>query len=474
MEKCNSNNESLNKIISEYESVFSDELGTLKDVEIEIPIQPNVNPKFFRACPVPYSLKDKIEKELDRLVKLGIYEPVYSSKWAAPIVPVFKPDGSICICGDYKQTVNTVADCDKYPVPKTEDIFATLHGGEKFTKLDLSQAYQQLLLSPKSRELLTVNTHKGLFQPTHLQFGVHSASGIFQRELENRLVSIPFVKVRSDDILVSGKNDQDHFDNLKQVLKVIKANGLQLRLKKCAFMQNEVIYLGYQINEDGIFPVKEKIDAIKSAKEPTNVSELKSFLGLLNHYHRHFQNFADTLEPLHNLLRKGVKWEWTEKEQTSFEKAKLILNETKFLVHYDPQKPIILACDASPYGIGAVLSHYMPDGSEKPVTFASRTLSQTERNYSQIEKEALAIIYAIKKFHQYLFGKRFILFTDHKPLLGLFSEKGIPNMTAAQMQRWVILLSAYYYTLIYRSGAENSNADFLVVFHQIKRPLHLL
>ena len=174
-----------------------------------------MNPKFFRACLVPYSLKDKIEKELDRLVKLGIYEPVYSSKWAAPIVPVFKPDGSIRICGDYKQTVNTVADCDKYPVPKTEDIFATLHGGEKFTKLDLSQAYQQLLLSPKSRELLTVNTHKGLFQPTHLQFGVHSASGIFQRELENRLVSIPFVKVRSDDVLVSSKNDQDHSDSLK-------------------------------------------------------------------------------------------------------------------------------------------------------------------------------------------------------------------------------------------------------------------
>ena len=367
-----------------------------------------------------------------------------------------------------------MADCDKYPAPKTEDIFATLYGGEKFTKLDLSQAYQQLL----SRELLTVNTHKGLFQPTRLQFRVHSASGIFQRELENRLiclVSIPFVKVRSDDILVSSKNNQDHFDNLKQVLKVIKANGLRLRLKKCNFMQNEVIYLGYKINMDSIFLVKEKIDAIKSTKEPTNVSELKSFLGLLNHYHRHFQNFADTLEPLHNLLRKGVKWEWTEKEQTSFEKAKLILNETKFLVHYDPQKPIILACDISPYGIGAVLSHYMLDGSEKPVTFASQTLSQTERNYSQIEKEALAIIFAIKKFHQYLFGKRFILLTDHKPLLGLFSEKkGIPNMAAARMQRQAILLSAYDYTLKYQSGAENSNADFSVIFQQMKRPLHLL
>ena len=159
------------------------------------------------------------------------------------------------------------------------------------------------------------------------------------------------------------------------MLKVIKANGLQLRLKKCAFMQNEVIYLRYKINKDGIFPVKEKIDTIKSAKESTNFSELKSFLGLLNYYHRHFKNFADTLEPLHNLLRKRVKWEWTEKEQASFEKAKLILNETKILVHYDPPKPIILACEASPYGIGAVLSHYMPDGSEKPFIFASQTLS---------------------------------------------------------------------------------------------------
>ena len=144
---------------------------------------------------------------------------------------MFKPDGSIHICGDYKQIGKT--DCDKYQVPKTEDIFATLHSGEKLAKLDLSQAYQQLLLSPKSRVLLTVNNHKGLFHPTPLQFGGDSASWIFQRELENKLVSISFVKVRSDDILVSGKNNQDHFDNLKQVLKVIKANGLRLRLKKC-------------------------------------------------------------------------------------------------------------------------------------------------------------------------------------------------------------------------------------------------
>ena len=151
-------------------------------------------------------------------------------------------------------------------------------GGGQFT----NQAYQQLRLSPRSRELLTKNTHKGHFQPTRLQFGVHSASGIFQRELENRLAFIPYVKVRSDNILISGENDIEHFNNLRKVLKIIYDNGLRLKLQKCVFMQGEVVYLGLKINKDGVFPVEEKIVAIKNPEQPKNVSELKSFLGFLN------------------------------------------------------------------------------------------------------------------------------------------------------------------------------------------------
>ena len=203
--------------------------------------------------------------------------------------------------------------------------------GEKFTKLDLSQAYQQLLLSPRSRELLTINTHKGLFQPTRLQFGVNSASEIFQRELENRLAFIPYVKVRSDDILISGKNDVEHFNNLKKILKIIYDHGLPFKLQNCVFMQDEVVYLGFKMNKNGVFPVKEKIISIKIAEE-LKKSELKSFLGLLSYYHRHFQGFADILEPLHNLLRKGVKWEWQERGKNAFEKAKKILDETNFTI----------------------------------------------------------------------------------------------------------------------------------------------
>ena len=171
----------------------------------------------------------------------------------------------------------------------------------------MSQAYQELLLSPNSRELIPRNTHKGLFQPTRLQFGIHSASGIFQRELENRLASISYVKVRSDNILISGKNNIEHFNNLRKVLKIIYKYGLRLKLQKCVFMQDEVVYFGFKINKNTVFPVKEKTFAIKNEEEPKNVSELKLFLGLLNYYHRHFQGFADTLELLHDLLRKGVK-----------------------------------------------------------------------------------------------------------------------------------------------------------------------
>ena len=290
-------------------------------------------------------------------------------------------------------------------------------GGVEFTKLDLSQAYQQLLLSPNLRELLTISTPKGLFQPTRLQFGVHSMSAILQRKLENRLASIPYVKVQSDNIFISGKNIVEHFNNLRKVLKIIYNNGLHLKLQKCVLMQDEVVYLGFKMNKNRIFPLKEKIVAI-NAEEPKNVSELKSFLGLLNYYHRHSQGFADTLEPLHNLLGKGVKWEWQEQEKNAFEKAKKKTDETNFLIRYDPKEPLLLACDTSLYGLGTVLSHRMPDGSEKPITFASRPLSKAECNYSQIDI-TLAIVYTVKKFHQYLFGRHFLLYTNHKPLLGL-------------------------------------------------------
>ena len=218
------------------------------------------------------------------------------------------------ICGDYKQTINQASLCDKYAVPKTEDIFATLNGGEKFCKLDPSHTYQQLQISTESRPLLTDNTHKGLFQPKRLQFGIHSASVIFQKEMEKRLDEIPFVKVRSDEILISGRNDIEHLEYLKSVLSILKSDGLRLKLRKCVFLQPEVTYLGFRINKDGVLPLPEEAEIIKNAQVPKNLTELKSFFGFINYYHRHLQNFSSFLKPLYCFLRKETPWKWTEKE----------------------------------------------------------------------------------------------------------------------------------------------------------------
>lgn len=200
---------------------------------------------------------------------------------------------------------------DSYPIPKAEELLATLGGGNRFSKLDMSQAYQQLELEEGSKKFTTINTHKGLYQYNRLPFGVSSAPGIFQRTLEN----LPHVVVRIDDILVSGKDDPNHLANLERVLNRISPARLKLRFDKCLFMQPTVTYCGYVITEDGIRPVAAKVNAIKNAPEPKNVSQLRVFLGMLNYYHRFLPDVATVLEPLHQLLKKGETCGWRNSKQ---------------------------------------------------------------------------------------------------------------------------------------------------------------
>ena len=176
--------------------------------------------------------------------------------------------------------------------------------------MDLSQAYQQLELDEASRELLTINTQKGLYRPARLQFGVHSATGIFQREMDSRLSKIPFVKVRVDDILISGKNDEEHLRSLRMVLEALKKSGLTLKVAKCSFLQAEVTYCGYVISKEGVRPMPSNVEAVKEAPAPTNVSELRAFLGMGNYYHAYLPQLSTVIEPLHRLLRKETKWSW--------------------------------------------------------------------------------------------------------------------------------------------------------------------
>ncbi|KAL0151831.1 hypothetical protein M9458_052832 [Cirrhinus mrigala] len=396
-----------------------------------------------------------VEAELQRLVEEKIIEPVQFAEWAAPIVPVKKPDGSIWICGDYKLTVNRASSVEQYPIPKVEDLFAQLAGGQKFSKLDMSHAYQQIMLDESAKKYVTVNTHKGLYTYCRLPFGVASSPAIFQHTMEGILQNMRHVTVYMDDILVTGANDEEHLKNLEEVLRRLKTglSGLRLKRSKCEFLGEEVIFLGHRISAAGVQPVAEKVQAIQEAPTPQTVSELKAYLGLLNYYHKFMPSLSTVLAPLHSLLKKETKWMWGREQEEAFIKSKELLQSSAILVHYDPTKPLILACDASPYGVGAVLSHRMENGTDRPIGFASRTLNEAEKKYSQLDKEGLAVIFGVKKFHTYVFGRPFTIVTDHKPLIALFNElREVPQMASPRIQRWAVTLGGYEYTIVYRAG----------------------
>ncbi|GFW04090.1 uncharacterized protein K02A2.6 [Trichonephila clavipes] len=266
------------------------------------------------------------------LVAEDIIEPVTYSDWATPIVPVIKQNGNLRICGDYKVTINPGLKIEQYPLPRIEDIFAELSGGEFFTKIDLSEAYLQMLVDEQDRHLLTINTHKGLFRYKRRNYGIALAPAVWQRAIEQVLSGIAGVHVFLDDITVTGRNDQEHFERLELVLQILEEYGLRVNKRKSEFFKKSVNYCGHTIDKFGLHKTQEKIDAI---------------------------------------TKKGTKFLWTAECEKAFKALKQEIASDRILCHYDPKLPLVLQTDASPVGIGAVLSHIMPDGSEKPAMFAS-------------------------------------------------------------------------------------------------------
>ena len=452
----------LQEILNKHSPVFDGELGSMKDITVKLTVKPGSKPKAFKARNLPYALKPKVASELARLVKSGVLEPVKTSEWATPIVPIIKKDGSLRICGDFKVTLNSVLHAEQYPLPLIEDLFANLAGGQRFSKIDLSQAYLQMHVDPESQELLTIVTHKGLYRYHRLPFGITSAPALFQRAMDQILSGIPGVQCYLDDLLITGPDEESHLRNLESTLQRLEDYGLRVQKDKCEFFRPSVEYLGHVIDSTGLHKAPSKVKAIVEAPSPKDVSQLRSFLGLLNYYSKFVANLANQLKPLHELLNKTKVWEWTDECESAFKGVKTALSQSEVLTHFDSTLPLQLACDASPYGVGAVLSHIMPSGEERPIAFASRTLSKSESNYAQIEREALSIVFGVKKFHQYLYGRKFTLLTDHRPLTSIFGpHTGIPSLAASRMQRWALLLSAHQYDIKYRKGDQHCNADGL-------------
>uniref|UniRef100_A0A5S6QBK2 RNA-directed DNA polymerase n=1 Tax=Trichuris muris TaxID=70415 RepID=A0A5S6QBK2_TRIMR len=416
--------ERVSGLIDEYADLFTEKINAVKCPPVVLHVDSKIPPIQMSARRVPFALKDRIAQELDRLVEQEF--------WSL-----------IRICGDYKCTVNKALRNDLYQIPAVNDILATLKKGKLFAKLDLAQAYQQL-------------------QAKRLQFGIASAPGIFQKFMDTLLANVSGVVPYFDDVLIVASSTEELANILREVFTRFRRVGIRLKREKCVFASECVNFLGYRIDAEGVHPADDKVEAIHNAPSPKNKQELQAFLGLLNFYHNFLEKKAEVAEPLHRLLDKDRVWKWTREHEQAFGNLKKLISSDAVLVQYDDTLPLILTCDASPYGLGCVLAHKFPDGTEMPIAFHSRTLAPVERNYAQIDKEALAIVAGVKKFHNYIFGRHIEIRTDHKPLLGLLGKTSQTSVgMSPRMTRWCILLSAYDYSLVYRPGRDLENADAL-------------
>jgi hypothetical protein len=450
----------ISELSARYPDVFKPGLGCCTKLKVPIHLKADAKPVFFKPRDVPFSRRQAVKEELERLVSEGVLEHLDFSEYAAPIVAVSKPNGKVRICGDFKM-LNKHISVDQHPLPKLDELMEKLTGGERYTKIDLADAYLQLKLDDEARKLCVINTSFGLFRYNRMCFGVASSPAQFQRCMDTMIADLPGVGAYLDDIIVTGSTSEQHWANLERLLSRLQDYGFRIRQEKCAFFQESVEYLGYCIDKEGKKPSSSAITAIEKLPIPQNLQEVKAFLGKINYYGRFINDLASKAAPLNRLLCKGAKFEWSDDCNKAFNKLKSDIIRTTKLTHYDERSPLILATDASQYGIGATLS-MATNGTERPIAHASKTLNEHQRNYSQIEKEGLSIIFGVTKFRQYLFGRRFTLITDHEPLVAIFSpDKKIPVLTAQRLQRWALTLMAYQYDIRYKPTQHHGNADGL-------------
>lgn len=461
----------LREVINKHKALFDGKFGKYKYGKVDIKMQENAKPVFCKPRTTPFAFKKTIGDQLDQLEKEGILTKVKHNEWGTPLVPVLKKGGGVRICGDYKVTINKHMQDVKHPAPRVEEVFAELGGGEKFTKLDMSAAYNQLELTDKSKKLCAWSTPKGIYLHNRLPYGTKTAAAEFDKVIEQVLQGAKGTAAFRDDIVVTGKNDHEHVQNLDEVLQRLEEAGLKLNLKKCQFFQEEIKYLGHIISKEGLSKDPEKVAAMVEAKRPENTTDVKAFTGLVTFYGKFVPKLAEVLKPIYDVQNKE-KFQWTMSAEKAFIKVKEELASDRNLVHYNPDYPMKLVTDASDQGIAAVLLHVMPNGEDRPITFISRTLTKAEGNYAILHKEALAIYWAFRKLYQYLAGTHFKLCTDHRPLITIFGEhKGIPQMAAGRLQRWALFMSGFDYQIEHIKGKINEPANALSRLPRNKRDL---
>ena len=433
-------------------------LPAIKGVTAKIELIDGARNMFCRARPVPIPLEEKVNEEIERLQQMGVITPVEFSDNASPVVWVRKTDGSLRMCADYKVHMNKKIKSDAFPLPTIETIFAKLKNANKFAKLDLRSAYWQIEMDESSKKLSTINTSKGLFQVNRLQMGMKNSSCIFQRVMETILKDLKGILIYQDDIAVFAENELSLNKRLNSVKKRLQEKGISLNEAKCIERVDEISFLGFNVSATGIRPDEKLVARVKSISKPKNVKQVEAYIGLVNFFGRLIPRFSDLVYPLNELRKKGVPFIWSKQCNDAFENLKNAISTSPVVQPYSLEKEATLTTDASKYSLAAVLTQ-----EDHPVIYISRNLTQAEKNYSNIEREALAIVWAATRLKDFLLGRKFSINTDHKPLQFLFGEnKEIPHATAScRIIRWALTLMQYDYEIKHIPGKNIPHADAL-------------
>ena len=441
------------QIQAEYSDLFSDELGKLP-VTYSMTLDPDVRPVVRPAHRIPLAMKDRVKAELGRMQELGVITPVSEpTDWVSSMVATNKKDKQeIRICINPKD-LNTALKRPHHPMRTVEEVAAQMSGATVFSVLDAKSSFWQISLDHRSSMLTTFSTPFGRYRFRRMPFGLNSASEVFQRSMEQIFAGYPCAII-VDDIMIGGKTAGEHDANLRKVLNRAREVNLRLNLLKCRFRLNEVGYVGHVFTNEGLKADPSKTKAISEMTVPADVTALQRFLGMVNYLGKFIPNFSELSAPLRQLTHRDAVWAWHEQQQNAFEALKSHMSCPPVLSYYDVSKPVTLTCDASQYGLGSAC---LQEG--QPVAYASRTLTDTETRYAQIEKELLAVVFACSKFNDYIYGKPVTIETDHQPLVTII-KKPI-HAAPARLQRMMLRLQKYNITLIYKSGKQMHLADTL-------------
>lgn len=450
-----SQQDEVKQLLLEYEKVWSDVPGRTTVIDHEINL---VDEKIIRIKPykIPFSLRSEVNEEIERMKEMDIIEPS-NSPFSAPMVVVRKPDNSHRICLDFRR-LNDVTVFDGEPMSDPEEIFTNVAGSKYFSKIDLTKGYWQIPLHENSKQYTAFQTDQGLFHFKVLPFGLVNAPATFNRLMRTIFHGMTGVRHFLDDILIHTRSWGEHIDACREVMERLSRAGMTARPSKCCLGMQSLQYLGHRLSKDGLSPVQSKVQQIVNAPYPTTKKELRSFLGLSGYYRRYIPHYSTIAAPLTDLVKKRQPNQlvWEDEHERAFKQLTRGLSTQPVLALPNIENEFILRTDASNKGLGAVLLQEQ-DGVKRPIAYASRKLLPREQRYSVIEKECLGLVWGIQKFSCYLYGKPFILETDHKPLAFLRSA----NSVNGRIMRWALVLQSYLMNIRVIKGSQNVGADYL-------------